>query len=181
MSVLSPRTYADWSIALERFAQGNDDDAVLLSMAQGQLDWTPGVATLFSERIHAVLDLRVQALSVRLDRSFSYSRDEVEVVRALLDARRHLGLLHRLACVPALPDVLRKHLLELLEKVAQRMQQSLEDSARRQNAEALLRTLRHHDLRHFHSSTMVAPAATGASASDATPLPTPSRRRSFLV
>jgi len=179
MPVLPPRTYADWSIALERFAQGDDDETVLLSMAQGQLDWTPGVATLFSERIHAVLDVRVQTLSTRLDRSFSYSRDEVEVVRALLDARRHLGLLHRLASVPALPDVLRTHLLELLEKVAQRMQRSLEDSARRQNAEPLLRTLRHHDLRHFHSSTTA--ASTGAAAGGATPISAPSRRRSFLV
>lgn len=177
MVVVIPRVYADWSSALERFAQGGDDESVLHAMRQGQLDWTPGVATLFSERINEVFDQRLKALGSRLDRSFKYCRDEVDVVRALLDARRQLTVLHWLASLEVLPEVLRSHLQALLQKAAQAMQQSLEDGARSQRSDALLRTLRQQDLRHFQAAMPVPVPAAG----EPPPSSVPSKRRSFLV
>ncbi len=180
MAMPAPHSYAEWSRWLDVFASGGDDEAALQAMAAGRLDWTPGVANLFSERMQAVFDRRLKDCGARLDRSFAHSRHDVDVVRALLDGRRHFALLYRLANLVSLPEVLRSHLRDSLDKVAAQMQQSLEDSARRERADGLLQTLRHHDLRQFRPVAADAAAPPPVSAAAPQGAPAPSRRRLLL-
>lgn len=183
MTATAPQTYAEWSHWLDVFAGGGQDEAALQAMAAGRLEWTPGVAPLFSERMQAVVDRRLQECGSRLDRSFAHSRHEVDIVRALLDARRHFSLLYRLATLVSLPEVLRRHLRDGLDKVAAQMQQSLEDSARRTRVDSLLQALRHHDLRQFRPSAGDAQAPPPLATPDPvapTSAATPGRRRFLL-
>ncbi|REM96930.1 hypothetical protein DSI35_25830, partial [Mycobacterium tuberculosis] len=67
----------EWSQVLDAFSEGGREAEALAAMAAGRLDWTPGVAQLFTDRITTLLDLRLKQCSARLQRDLGDRADEV--------------------------------------------------------------------------------------------------------
>lgn len=177
-----PHTYADWSALLDRLDAGLDDDAVLQAMAAGTIAWTAGVANLFAERMGAVVDQRLTRCSERLTRDLNAAAGEPLLVRAILNARQSLSLLHRLASLPVFPAMLRDHLVGEVRKFADRAQQSLEDSARHDRTGRIASTLRHNNLQRYDGppAATLPPSAHAPSVAPPPALPGGVRRRNIL-
>jgi hypothetical protein len=182
MTLPVPRTYAEWSQVLDAFSEGGREAEALAAMAAGRLDWTPGVAQLFTDRVTTLLDLRLKQCSARLQRDLGERADEVTLVRALLDARRHFSVLHQLASLATLPESLRAFLRDELVRITARMQADLEANARTLRCDRTLRAVRYNSLCHYR------PAALDAAAPPPLPSASPAdvpavvgRRRTLMI
>lgn len=131
-------------------------------MSQGTLSWTSGVANLFSERIGSAFSVRLGRCADRMERDFKSGSDETTVVRAMLDTRRTLTLLYRIATVPAFPEILREHLTSEIRSYADRAQQSLEDSAKHDRSGRLASLLRNNSLLRYQPEPAPAPVVSVA-------------------
>lgn len=148
----APTSYFEWSACIEALETGLNDEQVIQAMAQGNLSWTSGVANLFSERIGVAFNTRLQRCADRMTRDLSHGSDETSLVRALLDTRRSLSLLHRAAGIPAFPQMLREHLHTEVKRYAERAQRSLEDSAKHDRSGRLVSLIRHNNLLAYENA-----------------------------
>ncbi len=160
--MIEPTTYSEWSDCVEVFETGGQDDDVVLAMSRGTLNWNSGVAGLFSERISAAFNTRLKRCADRMERDFKSGGDETAVVRAMLDTRRTLTLLHRVATLPSFPEMLREHLSGEIRKYAERAQQSLEDSARHDRSGRLASLMRNNSLLRYEPAPEPVSSATPA-------------------
>jgi hypothetical protein len=167
-----PTTYSEWSGCVEIFETGEQDDAVVLAMSRGTLNWNRGVAGLFAERISGAFNTRLKRCADRMERDFKSGGDETTVVRAMLDTRRTLTLLHRVATIPSFPEMLREHLSDEIRKYAERTQQSLEDSAKHDRSGHLASVVRNNSLLRYEPipelATSTTPAPKSADVAQAT-------------
>lgn len=155
--MIEPTTYSEWSDCVEVFETGEQDDEVVLAMSRGTLNWNSGVAGLFSERISGAFNTRLKRCADRMEREFKSGGDETTVVRAMLDTRRTLTLLHRVASIPSFPEMLRKHLSGEIRKYAERAQQSLEDSAKHDRSGRLASLIRNNNLLRYEPDAGASP------------------------
>ncbi|MBB1634372.1 hypothetical protein [Cupriavidus sp. UME77] len=158
-----PHTYAEWSACIDAFARGGSDEEVIAAMRAGVLSWTGGVAPLFAQRISEVFSLRLQRIADEMTRALrhgSTGSDHVVLSRTLLDARRKLWVLNRVAQLPSLPGELAGSLQEQLRKYAAQAQQSLEDSARSERSGLLASIIRNNSLLRFDAEPI--PASSGS-------------------
>ena len=141
-------------------------------MSRGTLNWNSGVAGLFSERISGAFNTRLKRCADRMERDFKSGGDETTVVRAMLDTRRTLTLLHRVATIPSFPEMLREHLSREIRKYAERAQQSLEDSAKHDRSGRLASLMRNNSLLRYEPipelATSTTPAPKSADVAQAT-------------
>lgn len=186
-STVTLQTYAQWSACLDQLAAGHQDEQCLLEMRQGSLSVTGGVMPLFSKRLADEFNARLSRCSEQLTRDLRQSAEEGQVVLAILNARKNLAFLHRLAHVPSFPDTLRTHLADEVRKFAQRAQSSLEDSAKTDRSGRLRIVLRNNNLVRYEDSVQAPPstvsvAVAGAvQSSTSTPLPASSARRRNIL
>jgi hypothetical protein len=157
---------------LERFRDG--DDSALELMLDGTLDWTNVVAERWTARVAEAFEARLKDVTSRLQLALDRARgDAFAVSQALLGARRALAPLHAAAAMPCAPENVRQHFAGEVVRFAERTQESLEASAKRNRADVLLKALRDNPL------TVVLPALVSRetnSASDATAQPARGRR-----
>ncbi|MBK4735246.1 hypothetical protein [Noviherbaspirillum pedocola] len=182
---LPPETYAQWSKCLDLLEEGLDDAGVVSAMEHGRLGWTSGVANLFSDRISAVFNVRLQRCNDQMTRELRAGGGETTLVRALLNSRRTLALLHRVATLPAFPALLRDHLCQELKSYATRSQQALEDSAALDRSGRTASLIRNNSILRYDASDAVTGQAASTSTSTTTPHPgsngVPGRRRNILI
>ena len=126
----APATYADWAALLRRFKEGGSDDEVLAAMRAGTIVWQSGVAVRFVTRLTDAVNARMNAATDAFDRAMGRARDESEVIAALLGLRRAMTRCLRAADLPALPPEQRRQCMDLVWTQAERMQESLEQSAK---------------------------------------------------
>lgn len=170
-----PATYAEWSECLDRLEAGLDDAGCAADIDAGTLDWSAGVASNFSARLHDTFDARLRRCGDKLSRGLSLSAEEASVLRALLDCRRTLATLHAIAGARPFPPALRLHLQTTLREFAARTMSSLECSARCDRSGRMRSLLQHNSLLRFDAAPP--PAAAPLPAAGA---PT-SRHRTILV
>jgi hypothetical protein len=142
-----PHAYAEWLPLLDRFRGG--DDAALLPMQNGSLEWTNVVAERWTRHVADTLNARLQALSKQLQTGLDRARgDYFAISNALLTARRGLVPLRAFVNLPAMPAEVRSHLASELTRWAAETQKSLERSAEgvRHDEGRLLKTIRDHPL-----------------------------------
>lgn len=181
-----PQTYAQWSACLDRLSSGLEDEACLVYMGQGMLEWSGGVGPLFAQRLADEFNTRLTRCSERLTRDLRAGADEASVVRAIVNARQSLFFLHRLAQLPAFAETLRLHLTSEVRGFAERSQQSLEDSARSDRSGRLRLLLQNNPLLRYDTLTapLPTPCAAAAPPPATAPLATPpagTRRRNILI
>lgn len=173
-----PRSYIEWSACLDLLEQGLDDAATLAAMERGTLAWTSGVAELFSERLSATLNLRLQRCADQLSRQLSSGADEVTLVRALLNTRATLATLRRLATLTPFPAILQQHVHDAVQGYAERTQATLEDNAKTDRSGRLSSLLRNNSI--LSQAPAPAPSAPSAPAAGQAANSSAPRRRTFL-
>lgn len=144
----SPATYAAWLDVFDVLKRGEDDGEVLAALRGGTLAWQSGVAERFSQSFADVLNARLDAALDRFQKAFGRSGgSEASVVSALLSLRKEFAFLAQVADLPALPDELRAQYVQLVNDQAEKVQESLEDSAKRSDRTGkLLSVVRNHPI-----------------------------------
>lgn len=126
-----PKTYSDWVYCFERLKEGNIDDQVISTMEKGSIEWTKGVAERFTEQLYAVLENRLKQSEEQLQRNINNSKgNKSHIAKALLDARKRLSVLNRVAMLPALPENVRETMEYVIKDFAGKTMKSLEESAK---------------------------------------------------
>jgi len=176
-SIPVPRSYVEWSNCLDVLEHGLDDSAALDAMEKGTLEWTSGLAELFSERVSATLNVKLNRCADQLSRQLRSGADEVTLVRALVNTRSILVDLKRLGQLTSLPEILRSHLLGELNKYASRTQLSLEDSAKADRSGRLLSLVKNNSILSYGAQqpVMSRPIPLGQASGTTT------RRRNILT
>ncbi|WP_176079872.1 hypothetical protein [Paraburkholderia tropica] len=184
-----PTTYAEWSACLELFEAGGDDDAALHAMSSGSLSWTGGVAPMFARRISDVLNARLKRISDDMTRELRFGTDTSALARTMLDARKKLGQLNRLASLSVFAEELRQGLEQQIAHYAKTAQSSLEDSAKHDRSGQLANTIRQCSLLTFSAHTVAVSEHPSRNGTSAGPAPAPAsvsasgfvRRRNILT
>ena len=148
--ITTPHTYAEWAAVLDQFQQKTDDDAVLRAMKSGTLNWQSGVAERFSRRlidaVNGRMDAATDKFQLELRRS---SGQESSIVRALLALRKEMAFLVQAIDLPVIPEKDREQYVRLVREQADKMQRSLEDSARTERTGKLASIVRNHKINSF--------------------------------
>lgn len=134
-----PVIYAEWIPVLEKFGRGEDEADVVAAMQAGKLPWFPVVLERFTVRLKDAMDARYARLVKQFQDQGAYqSPDQVEY--GLKTLQQGLADLKRAVTLPALPDKLRSQFPGEIQRGADHLQQSLENSAA-QDATGQLRHL----------------------------------------
>lgn len=142
-----PKTYADWVPVLDALKGRTDDAGVFAAMQAGEIAWQGGVAERFSKRLLDAVNDRMDTASDTFQRQMGRARgQEGAIIQALLQMRKELQFLMRVLDIPALPEEQRKEYARLVREQADKMQQSLEDSAKKDRSGKLASIVRNHPL-----------------------------------
>lgn len=148
--IAPPKTYAEWVPVLEMLKDKTDDEAVLQAMLQGSIPWQAGVAERFSKRFIDVVNHRMNRAVDKFQKDMSRSRgQESAIVQALLALRKELCFLSKAISLPALPEKDRQHYTQLVVDQANKIQSSLEDSAKSDRSGKLSSIVRNHRVNAF--------------------------------
>lgn len=146
----APHTYAEWTKVLLLFKEKQDDREVLAAMQQGTLEWQSGVADRFSKRLIDAVNMRMNAAVDKLHRDMGNARGaEGAIVQALLSLRKEMAFLAQAVDIPSLPEKYRKQYVQLVLDRANHMQDSLEDSAKKDRSGKQLSIVRNHRVNAF--------------------------------
>ena len=148
--ITTPHTYAEWATVLDQFQRKTDDEAVLRAMKSGTLNWQTGVAERFAQRLVDAVNARMDAASDKFQLDMRRSNgQESGLVRALLALRKEMAFLAQAIDLPVIPEKDRQQYVRLVRDQANRMQSSLEESARKERSGRLASTVRNHRVNSF--------------------------------
>ena len=145
-----PHIYSEWVEVLDLLKSKSDDEAVLMAMKQGTVEWQSGVAERFAKKLTDSINARMNAASDKFQRDLSYARgQENMIVQALLALRKEMCFLAQAIDLPAIPANDRAQYCELVKQQANSMQSSLEDSAKKDRTGKLASIVRNHKVNAF--------------------------------
>ncbi len=148
--VTVPHTYAEWVSVLDILMEKSDDAQVLSAMKEGTIEWQSGVAERFSKKLIDVINFRMNAASDKFQKDLSRANGEERViVQSLLALRKEMKFLSEAIDLPALPERERGEYKSLVIQQANTMQESLEDSAKKDRTGKLLSIVRNHRVNGF--------------------------------
>lgn len=148
--ILPPKTYAEWVVALDMLKNKSNDNDVLSAMLDGTVEWQCGVAERFSKKLIDVVNHRMNSATDKFQREMSRSYgQERDVVQALLALRKELSFVSKVVNLPALPDVERQQYYQLVVSQADKIQRSLEDSAKGDRSGKLASIIRNNKVNTF--------------------------------
>ena len=123
----APKIYADWIKVFNVLKSGEDDEAILPLMQEGEIVWQSGVAERFLRKL-------VDTVNFRLDKAidnFQKSRqaDENEIVQSLMQLRRELQFMLKVVDINAVPVKEKTELRNMIINQSNSIQESLEKSS----------------------------------------------------
>ena len=123
----APKIYADWIKVFNVLKSGEDDEAILPLMQEGEIVWQSGVAERFLRKL-------VDTVNFRLDKAIdnfqkSYRGDENETIKAIMQLRKELQFLLKVVSIKALPDKEKAELRNIIVAQSNSIQESLEKSS----------------------------------------------------
>ena len=123
----APKIYADWIKVFDILKSGEDDEAILPLMQEGEIVWQSGVAERFLRKLVDTVNFR---LNKAID-SFQKSRqsDENEIVQSLMQLRRELQFMLRVVDINAVPVKEKMELRNMIINQSNSIQESLEKSS----------------------------------------------------
>ena len=123
----APKIYADWIKVFDILKSGEDDEAILPLMQEGEIVWQSGVAERFLRKLVDTVNFR---LNKAID-SFQKSRqsDENEIVQSLMQLRRELQFMLKVVDINAVPVKEKTELRNMIINQSNSIQESLEKSA----------------------------------------------------
>jgi hypothetical protein len=145
-----PQTYAEWTGCLDAFKKGDNDEETLACMEKGVLSWTSAVAERFSSQLFDVINYRLDNTAKKFQRNLDMSRNnETAIVQAIMNVRRELKILKRLANMDAIPVDKRTYFTQQLLDYAGNAQTALVNSAKNDRTGKLASTFRNHRIDVF--------------------------------
>lgn len=149
-AIKPPHVYSEWVEILNILKAKTDDNAVLLALQQGTIEWQSGVAERFAKKLTDSINARMNAASEKFQRDMNNARgQEGAIVQALLALRREMSFLSQAINLPVIPEKDRKQYYELVLKQADSMQASLEDSAKKDRTGKMGSIVRNHKVNAF--------------------------------
>ena len=123
----APKIYADWIKVFDILKSGEDDEAILPLIQEGEIVWQSGVAERFLRKLVDTVNFR---LNKAID-NFQKSRqsDENEIVQSLMQLRRELQFMLRVVDINAVPVKEKMELRNMIINQSNSIQESLEKSA----------------------------------------------------
>ena len=126
-----PTTYAEWVGLLDMLEQKTDDDAVRVALKKGKIAWQSGVAERFAKKLIDTINNRLNAAQDKFQKDMNRANgQEKSIVQALIFLRKELSLLLDIMDMPALPQKDREHYCKIVREHADKIQTSLESSAK---------------------------------------------------
>ncbi len=150
MAIKPPHTYSEWVTVLDMLKTKADDEAVLEAMLQGTVEWQTGVAERFAKRLIDVINFRMNEATDKFQKELTraYGQERV-IVQALLGLRKEMSFLSKVINLPAIPEKDRQQYVQLVRSQADSIQESLEDSAKKDRTGKLASIVRNHKVNAF--------------------------------
>lgn len=140
-----PHTYAEWTKLFDLLKNRTDDEEVLNAMTQGTLEWQTGVAERFAKKLIDTINFRMNSATDRFQKEIGRARGEERVVvQALLALRKEMAFLVKAIDLPVIPEKDRGQYRKLVIEQADKMQESLEDTAKKDRSGKLASIVRNH-------------------------------------
>lgn len=148
--ISAPHTYSEWVQVLNILKDKSNDAEVLAAMRSGTIQWQSGVAERFAKRLMDTVNYRINAASDKFQKDLNRAHNqERAVVQTLLGLRRELAFLAEAINLPVLPDKDRQKYVQLVISQADRIQNSLEESAKRDRSGKMLNIVKNHRVNLF--------------------------------
>lgn len=142
---MTPKTYAQWADVIAVFKEAEDDEATLKAMKEGTLEWQSGVADRFAKKLIEAVNFRMNKATDRFQKEMTRAAgQERALVGALVLLRKEMKLLSEAVNLPVIPEKDREHYQKLVFDQADKIQSSLEDSAKRDRTGKLASIIRNH-------------------------------------
>lgn len=149
-AISPPHTYSEWVAVLDMLKDKVDDEGVLDAMHQGTIEWQSGVAERFARKLIDVINYRMNSASDKFQREMGRAYgQERSIVQALLALRKELCFLSKAINLPAIPEKDRQQYYQLVIAQANSMQNSLEDSAKKDRTGKLASIVRNNRVNSF--------------------------------
>ena len=123
----APKIYADWIKVFDVLKSGEDDEAILPLMQEGEIVWQSGVAERFLRKLVDTINFRLNKATDAFQRS--HQTDENEIVQSLMQLRRELQFMLKVVDINAIPVKEKTELHNMIINQSNSIQESLEKSS----------------------------------------------------
>ena len=123
----APKIYADWIKVFNVLKSGEDDEAILPLIQEGEIVWQSGVAERFLRKLVDTVNFRLNKATDAFQRS--HQTDENEIVQSLMQLRRELQFMLRVVDINAVPVKEKMELHNMIINQSNSIQESLEKSS----------------------------------------------------
>lgn len=131
---MSLKVYSEWHKAFEEIDTweiGHTDENLITSMEAGTIDWTDGVAQRITKKLIDTVNKRLEKLNAFYNKRLAISFNPFDITNLLIIYRKELIFIKRLDSLSMLPEDLRSGLIKDINEYAQKVQKSLENSAKK--------------------------------------------------
>ena len=123
----APKIYADWIKVFDVLKSGEDDEAILPLMQEGEIVWQSGVAERFLRKLVDTINFRLNKAIDAFQRS--HQTDENEIVQSLMQLRRELQFMLKVVDINTIPVKEKTELRNMIINQSNSIQESLEKSS----------------------------------------------------
>jgi len=123
----APKIYADWIKVFDILKSGEDDEAILLLMQEGEIVWQSGVAERFLRKLVDTVNFRLNKAIDNFQKS--HQSDENEIVQSLMQLRRELQFMLKVVDINVIPVKEKMELRNMIINQSNSIQESLEKSS----------------------------------------------------
>ena len=144
-----PQNYSDWVKILELLKNKSDDVEVLNVMKAGKIEWQSGVAERFLKRLTDSVNFRLNNATDKFQKEISRSGSESNIVQSVINLRKELIFLFQAVDLSAIPEKQRAQLVSMILAQADKIQNSLEESAKKDRSGKLSSIIRNNKVNSF--------------------------------
>ena len=123
----APKIYADWIKVFNVLKSGEDDEAILPLIQEGEIVWQSGVAERFLRKLVDTINFRLNKATDAFQRS--HQTDENEIVQSLMQLRRELQFMLKVVDINTVPVKEKTELRNMIINQSNSIQESLEKSS----------------------------------------------------
>lgn len=123
----APKIYADWIKVFNVLKSGENDEAILPLIQEGEIVWQSGVAERFLRELVDTINFRLNKATDAFQRS--HQTDENEIVQSLMQLRRELQFMLKVVDINAIPVKEKRELHNMIINQSNSIQESLEKSS----------------------------------------------------
>jgi hypothetical protein len=150
VTFIPPTTYAEWAELLDKLKDKTNDTDVLSALKQGTISWQSGVAERFAQKLVNTINARMNAATDKFQKDLTHGHgQEGSIVQAILALRKEMAFLYNAINLPVIPEKDRAQYCALVRGQADKMQESLEESARKDRSGKMSSIVRNHKVNAF--------------------------------